>query len=91
MTDQGCLGLAQARGMDVSLLKRLIEAHPEATTCLTAQYRMNEFSGGVLLACTLMALLLANSPWAVHFGDFWKTSPSFVLARLERRWANTGL
>ena len=33
---------AQARGMDVSLLKRLIEAHPEAATCLTAQYRMNE-------------------------------------------------
>jgi superfamily I DNA and/or RNA helicase len=33
---------AQARGMDVSLLKRLIEAHPESATCLTAQYRMNE-------------------------------------------------
>jgi AAA domain len=33
---------AQARGMDVSLLKRLLEAHPEAATCLTAQYRMNE-------------------------------------------------
>ena len=33
---------AQSRGMDISLLRRLIEAHPEAATCLTAQYRMNE-------------------------------------------------
>jgi len=30
-------------------------------------------SGGVLLACTLVALLLANSPWAGAFHDFWQT------------------
>lgn len=33
---------AQTKGMDVSLLKRLVEAHPEAAICLTAQYRMND-------------------------------------------------
>ena len=33
---------AQSHGMDISLLRKLIEAHPESATCLTAQYRMNE-------------------------------------------------
>ncbi|CAE7420066.1 JHS1, partial [Symbiodinium microadriaticum] len=33
---------AAAKGMDVSLFKRLGEAHPEAVTTLTSQYRMND-------------------------------------------------
>ncbi len=33
---------ALQKGMDESLLKRLNEAHPEATSCLKDQYRMNE-------------------------------------------------
>ena len=33
---------ALQKGMDESLLKRLHEAHPEATCCLKDQYRMNE-------------------------------------------------
>jgi NhaA family Na+:H+ antiporter len=35
--------------------------------------RIEAASGGVLLACTLIALLLANSPWAGAFHDFWRT------------------
>ena len=31
-------------------------------------------SGGVLLACTAIALALANSPWATPFHEFWETS-----------------
>ena len=33
---------AAIEGMDVSLLKRLSESHPEAISCLSTQYRMNE-------------------------------------------------
>ncbi len=35
--------------------------------------RIEAASGGVLLACTLVALFLANSPWAGAFRDFWQT------------------
>lgn len=33
---------AQAKGMNVSLFKRFMEAHPDAVCSLTAQYRMNQ-------------------------------------------------
>lgn len=33
---------AKEAGMGVSLLQRLIEAHPHASSCLTTQYRMSE-------------------------------------------------
>ena len=42
---------AQAKGMDISLLKRLVEAHPEATICLTAQYRMNN---DIMILCNTL-------------------------------------
>ncbi len=42
---------AQAKGMDVSLFKRLLEAHPQAVSCLTAQYRMNE---GIMEVCNAL-------------------------------------
>ena len=35
--------------------------------------RIEAASGGVLLACTLVALLLANSVWAAPFHDLWQT------------------
>ncbi len=35
--------------------------------------RIEAASGAVLLACTLVALLLANSPWAAAVRDFWDT------------------
>ena len=35
--------------------------------------RIEAASGAVLLACTAVALLLANSAWATPFHDFWET------------------
>lgn len=36
-------------------------------------------SGMVLMSCTLVALAIANSPWAHSFADFWHTHISFQL------------
>ena len=36
--------------------------------------RIEAASGGVLLVCTIIALLLANSAWAKPVRDFWETS-----------------
>lgn len=35
-------------------------------------------SGVILLLCTVIALALANSPWAKPFADFWHTHVGFV-------------
>jgi NhaA family Na+:H+ antiporter len=53
-------------------------------------------SGIVLLACTLAALLLANSPWADAFLKFWKTPIGFHIGGLTadyylQHWINDGL
>jgi NhaA family Na+:H+ antiporter len=37
-------------------------------------------SGGLLLLCTVIALILANSPWAHAFESFWETELSFSIA-----------
>jgi len=39
---------AATEGMDISLLKRLSESHPEAISCLSTQYRMND---DIMLLC----------------------------------------
>jgi Na+:H+ antiporter, NhaA family len=53
-------------------------------------------SGGVLLACTILALVLANSPWAGAVADFWHTEAGVVLGGFELKetlghWINDGL
>lgn len=56
-----------------------------------------EAAGGmVLLAATLLALILANSPWSDGFESLWKTEISidignFHLAEDLRHWVNDGL
>ena len=42
---------AQAEGMDVSLFKRLVDAHPQAVSTLNLQYRMNE---DIMLVCNTL-------------------------------------
>lgn len=42
---------AQAEGMDISLFKRLVDAHPEAVSSLDMQYRMNE---DIMLVCNTL-------------------------------------
>lgn len=53
---------AATEGMDVSLLKRLSESHPEAISCLSIQYRMNE---DIMLLCNSIVYeykMLCGSP-----------------------------
>ncbi len=37
-------------------------------------------SGGLLLLCTVIALILANSPWGHAFESFWETELAFSIA-----------
>ena len=56
-----------------------------------------EAAGGVvLLACTILALVLANSPWATPFAEVWQTRVgvsfgSFALHKPLLLWINDGL
>lgn len=36
-------------------------------------------SGGFLVVCTAIALIIANSPWAGDFAGFWKTKVAFAI------------
>lgn len=56
-----------------------------------------ESAGGfVLLACTVAALLLANSPWSAAYAEIWQTRFGFVIGNFELHkplllWINDGL
>lgn len=56
-----------------------------------------EAAGGfVLLACTALALILANSPWSAQFADIWQTRVGFTVGSFELYkplllWINDGL
>lgn len=62
-----------------------------------AQFMHIEASSGfVLLACTIAALVLANSPWGDAFLAFWKTPVGFEFGELGMRhslqhWVNDAL
>ena len=61
------------------------------------QFFATAAAGGlVLLACTAVALLLANSPWADAYHHFWETpitigAPEFGLTLSLHHWVNDGL
>ena len=53
-------------------------------------------SGVVLLACTIAALVAANSPWAEQIAEFWRTRCGFALGEFSLvkpllLWINDGL
>jgi NhaA family Na+:H+ antiporter len=49
-------------------------------------------SGIVLLACTAVALVLANSPWSAAYAQFWHTPVGvFALREPLEFWVNDGL
>jgi len=53
-------------------------------------------SGVVLLLATVVALTVANSPWAEHYLNFWKTEVGFRVGSVEmfhslKHWINDGL
>lgn len=59
-------------------------------------FRIESASGFLLLACTAVALLLANSPWAAPFAEFWQTRIRFGVGNFELNkplllWINDGL
>ncbi|MGE3804671.1 MAG: Na+/H+ antiporter NhaA [Gemmataceae bacterium] len=66
-------------------------------TWLIYRYLHTEAAGGIaLLACTLVALVLANTAWAEPFDQFWQTkfgftAGSFELIKPLRLWINDGL
>jgi NhaA family Na+:H+ antiporter len=57
--------------------------------------RIEAAAGGVLLLCAVVALGLANSPWAGDYRSLWETSVGVhwddrVLSHPLRRWINDG-
>jgi len=56
-----------------------------------------EAAGGVvLLTCTVVALILANSPWSRQFSEFWELHIGFTVGHLQLQksllhWINDGL
>ena len=59
-------------------------------------FRIESTSGFLLLICTAVALLLANSPWSVSFAEIWQTRLGFAVGNFELnkpllRWINDGL
>jgi len=56
-----------------------------------------EVAGGfVLLACTVLALIVANSPWSAQFAELWQTRVGFTVGGFELYkplllWINDGL
>ena len=58
--------------------------------------RIEALSGAVLLLCTIIALVLSNTPWAAQFMGFWELEAGFSIGELEfdrslKHWVNDGL
>lgn len=58
--------------------------------------RIESAGGAILLACTVAALVLSNSPWAHDFLAVWETPVglrvgSLEFARALKEWINDGL
>jgi len=76
-------------GATEPLIQRLAEP-------FAAFFKVEAAGGVVLLACTLFALALANSPWAASFAEVWQTAVgvtfgSFALHKPLLLWINDGL
>jgi NhaA family Na+:H+ antiporter len=83
---------------DLESLLEAIERPPAVRIRqLTQEFVRLAASGGiVLLICTVIALLWANSPWRESYVRLWETDLTFVLGRLRLSehllgWINDGL
>lgn len=76
---------------------RLPEELSDRITVPLARFlRIEAAAGGLLLAATLTALLVANSPWSEQFLALWHVEVGLRLGRLEftrsvQHWINDGL
>lgn len=66
------------------------------TQPLARFFQIESASGFLLLACTAIALLLANSPWSASFAAIWQTRLGFAVGNFELNkplllWINDGL
>jgi NhaA family Na+:H+ antiporter len=66
------------------------------TTLFTEFFDSEQSSGVVLILCTLVAILIANSPWGKGFIDFWHIKLGFETNRIAlyqslEHWVNDGL
>ena len=58
--------------------------------------KIQSASGFLLLTCTAIALLLANSPWSASFAEIWQIRIRFAVGSFELNkplllWINDGL
>jgi len=88
--------------VDIDFYRRALEqdsATAPATRLLrplTRFFQIESSGGIVLVLCTIVALALANSPWAAAFAHFWRhepasTSPASALKKELLHWINDGL
>ncbi len=80
-----------------SLLETVEKPLGMRVSLLASEFTRLAASGGiVLLACTLIALIWANSPWSESYFHFWETGFAFVfgessLSEHLLEWVNDGL
>jgi Na+:H+ antiporter, NhaA family len=68
----------------------------KVTTLFTEFFESEKASGILLLSCTVLSILLANSPWGKEYLDVWHLKLGFDLGTLHLRydlehWINDGL
>jgi hypothetical protein len=78
--------------VDRSLIKRFQQMHAERNAVLPIERLMRpiqaftklEAAGGILLiACTIIALVWANSPWAASYFHLWHINVTFGFGRAQ--------
>jgi NhaA family Na+:H+ antiporter len=92
--DERSTGAGEARaGAEAAIPERLVRGALRPFQ----QFVRTESAGGiVLLACTALALALANSPWAGGYRHLWELPltlgvPGFGLTKSLHHWINDGL
>ena len=71
-------------------------APDEDLSPLARMVRSEAFPGVLLVGCAVVAIALANSPWAEAWGHFWHTDLALTvgertIAKTASHWINDGL
>jgi len=81
--------------MDDSLGQLPAKPVDKLTRALTRFLHIEATAGGILLFCTIVALVLSNSPWSDSYLSFWETQAGFLFGNVEfsrslKHWINDG-